>query len=169
MDKNIRRQLTLFVNKKAADNIENIRKKFNPKQHQLIKSHVTLCREDEIKNITLVLDNLQKLDTPNITIQFGQVRRFDNGSGVLLPTLGDNEEFHKLRLKVLSGLEMTVRLHEPHITLMHPRNSNCTDKIFKIIQGTNLPTALAFDTISFIEQVDGGQWQILRTYKISGT
>lgn len=166
MDRKIRQQLTLFVSPKDSKEIENIRRQFNPKQYHLIDSHVTLCREDEIENISFILDILQQLDTSKITIRFGQTTRFDNGFGVLLPALRDNEEFQQLRLKILTGLGMTVRRHEPHITLMHPRNSTCTDEIFKEIQKINLPTSLSFDTISLIEQVDGGQWQILMKYKL---
>lgn len=61
MENNIRRQLTLFVDKKDAKEIENIRIRFNPIQYDLIKCHVTLCREDEIEDISAVLANLQKL------------------------------------------------------------------------------------------------------------
>lgn len=166
MDKNTRQQLTLFVNQKDAAGIESIRKKFNPIQQQLIDSHVTLCREDEIANIDKVLDNLQNLDIPAITIQFEQVTRFHNNKGVLLPASGDNEQFHQLRKKILAPLQMPVRRHEPHITLMHPRNSNCTDEIFEEIRSVNLPASLQFDTISLIEQIDGGQWQIKNIFNL---
>ena len=47
----MRRQLTLFVKKEDAETIEQIRQAFNPRQFELIKSHVTLCREDEIQNL----------------------------------------------------------------------------------------------------------------------
>lgn len=166
MNKNIRRQLTLFVDKKDASEIESIRKKFNPKQQQLIDSHVTLCREDEIANIDKALDSLQNLDTSTITIQFGQVTKFDNNKGVLLPAFGDNEQFHQLRVKILTALNMPVRHHEPHITLMHPRNSSCTDEIFEEIGSVNLPTSLKFDTVSLIEQIDGGQWQTINIFNL---
>ena len=166
MAKNVRQQLTLFVNRKDASVIESIRVKFNPRQQQLIDSHVTLCREDEIANIDKVIDNLQKLDTSAITIQFGHVTRFDNNKGVLLPASVNNEEFHQLREKILTALNMPVRRHEPHITLMHPRNSNCTDEIFEEIKSVNLPTSLKFDTVSLIEQIDGGQWQIISAFNL---
>lgn len=166
MGKNIRRQLTLFVDKKYASEIESIRRKFNPRQQQLIDSHVTLCREDEIGNIDKVLDNLQNLDKSTITIQFGQATKFDNNKGVLLPAFGDNELFHQLREKILIALNMPVRRHEPHITLMHPRNSNCTDETFEEIQSVNLPTSLKFDTVSLIEQIDEGQWQIVNRFNL---
>jgi hypothetical protein len=164
----IRRQLTLFVDRKDALNIEGIRRRFNPTQQKLIDSHVTLCRENEIEDINALLDNLQELDTPKIVINFGHVIRFENGQGVILPALGDNEQFHLLRSKVLNGLGVTVRRPEPHITLMHPRNSTCTDETFSVIQQINLPARLTFDTISLIEQVNGGQWQILKSYKLNG-
>jgi 2'-5' RNA ligase len=166
VDKNIRQQLTLFVEKKDAVEIESIRKKFNPRQQQLIDSHVTLCREDEIENIDKVLDDLQNLDTSTITIEFGSVTKFDNDKGVLLPASGDNEQFHQLREKVLITSNKPVRRHEPHITLMHPRNSTCTDKAFEEIQSVKLPTYLKFDTVSLIEQVDGGRWQITKTFNL---
>ena len=167
METIIRRQLTLFVDKKDAREIENVRIQFNSKQQELINSHVTLCREDEIENIAILLDNLQQLDTPKIIINFGEVKRFENGSGVLLPGLGGNDQFHLLRSKVLAGLWTTIRRPEPHITLMHPRNSTCTDEIFTVIQKISLPTHLIFDTISMIEQVNGGQWQTLKTYQLN--
>ena len=61
---------------------------------------------------------------------------------------------------------MGLPKHEHHITLMHPRNSICTDEIFKNIQETDLPSSLTFDNISLIEQVDGGEWQTLKVYKL---
>jgi hypothetical protein len=54
---NIRRQLTLFVEQKDAEIIERVRQEFNPIQFNLIKSHVTLCREDEIQNLEQVISN----------------------------------------------------------------------------------------------------------------
>lgn len=166
MDNNIRQQLTLFVDIKDSSEIESIRKKFNPRQWQLIAGHVTLCREDEIANIDQVLGNLQNLDTSTITIHFGQVIRFDNNKGVLLPAFGDNEQFHMVRERILAGSNISVRRHEPHITLMHPRNSNCTDENFEEIQQVNLPATLNFDTVSHIRQIDGGPWQIIKSFNL---
>ena len=154
------------MDKSNAGEIESIRKKFNSRQQQLIDSHVTLCREDEIENIDQVLDNLQNLDTSAITIRFGKAIKFDNDKGILLPASGDNDQFHQLREKVLITLNKPIRRHEPHITLMHPRNSTFTDEIFEEIQSAILPICLKFDTISLIEQNDGGQWQIIKTFTL---
>lgn len=166
MNKTTRRQLTLFVNNEDAQAIEGVRRRFNPEQQALIDSHVTLCREDEIENLDAVLHNLEQLDSPKLSISFGQVTRFDNGSGVMLPASGDNDQFHLLRSKVLAGIPAAIRRPEPHITLMHPRNSTCTDEIFSIIQQMLFPTQLVFDNICLIEQINGGQWQIIKRYKL---
>lgn len=147
--------------------MEAARGRFNPKQQALIDSHVTLCREDEIENIDALLNNLQQLDMPQISITFGPVTRFENGIGVMLPASGDNESFHWLRSKVLAGTSATIRRPEPHITLMHPRNSTCTDEIFSIIQEMHFPTKLIFDNICLIEQLDGGPWRTIKIYKLS--
>lgn len=164
LNQETRRQLTLFVNPKYAKEIEAVRKRFNPKQQALIDCHVTLCREDEIDNIEAILANLQKLDSIEISIGFGRVIRFDNGKGVMLPAYGDNESFHQLRSKILTGVVETIRRPEPHITLMHPRNSNCTDEIFEEIQKLHFPSKIVFTRISLIEQIDGGKWSVLQEF-----
>jgi translation elongation factor EF-1beta len=160
-----RKQLTLFVSSEDAIEIENIRRTFNPIQFGLIESHVTLCREDEIENLEAVMHNLEHIDSGRITINFGEVSRFSDGKGVLIPASGNNEEFHRLRAKVLLHLS-PIRFHEPHITLMHPRNSTCTDDIFESIKKVNLPVTLSFDKISLIEQANGNPWEILKSFRL---
>lgn len=164
MKQQIRRQLTLFVNPKEAQEIEAVRKRFNPMQQELIDSHVTLCREDEIENLDAIIDNLKKLATLAISISFGRATRFENGKGVLLPALGENEAYHQLRSKILTGVLETIRRPEPHITLMHPRNSSCTDEVFEEIQKLYFPSKIVFTQISLIEQIDGAKWRVLQEF-----
>jgi 2'-5' RNA ligase len=163
---NIRRQLTLFVGQKDAETIEQIRQEFNPRQFELIKSHVTLCREDEIENLEQVITNLLFLTQTEIVIEFGEITRFDNGKGLLLPAKTDNVEFQELRKQTLVGQSNNTRKQEPHITLMHPRNSTCTDNIFEQIEKLSLPKKIKFDRISLIEQKDGEQWKIIQEFDL---
>ncbi len=166
MNQQIRRQLTLFVNPTDAQEIEVVRKRFNPIQQALIACHVTLCREDELENLYAIIANLKKLEAPAISISFGPVTRFEQGKGVMLPAYGENESFHQLRSKILTGVVETIRKPEPHITLMHPRNASCTDEIFANIQKQNFPSKIAFTQISLIEQIDGGKWSVLQEFPI---
>ena len=53
----VRQQLTLFL-KDKQEIIEEIRATYNPKQHDLIAAHITLCREEELENIESILKNL---------------------------------------------------------------------------------------------------------------
>jgi hypothetical protein len=165
---NIRRQLTLFPEPADVLIIEQIRQEFNPLQFELIKAHVTLCREDEIENLEQVLSNLLLLiqTQQNIYIEFGKVARFDNGKGLFLPATNDNKQFENLRKQVLTGLIDHPRKQEAHITLMHPRNSTCTDHIFELVEKINLPAKLEFKQISLIEQENGGQWKILKNFEL---
>lgn len=163
---NIRRQLTLFVDSKDAEAIEQVRQKFNPRQFELIKSHVTLCREDEIENLEHVILNLLSLTETELVVEFGAAKKFDNGKGILLPAKTDKIEFQELRRKILRGINDNPRVHEPHITLMHPRNSICTDNIFGQIEKTELPTKINFRRISLIEQKDTGPWNILQEFEL---
>lgn len=168
LNTNSRRQLTLFVDPEQANEIEQVRQRFNPIQQALIDSHVTLCREDELIEWEVVSSNLQQLVAPGITIHFGPVTRFEQGLGVMLPAKGDNEEYHSLRAKVLAGIPGPFRRPEPHITLMHPRNSSCTNELFTAIQEFRFPVSLVFKEISLIEQVNGGKWHVLERYPLKG-
>lgn len=159
-------QLTLFLDNIESKEIEGIRKKFNPEQYKLIESHVTLCREDELEQIEKVILNLKKLDFDYVTIDFGKVVRCSNEKGVLIPAIGDNKQFQKLREKILHEVVEKPRTHEPHITLMHPRNSNCTDEIFKQIEKCYFPDKIKFKKISLIEQEIGAKWNVLEEFKL---
>ncbi len=163
----IRRQLTLFVDQKDAETIEEVRREFNPRQSQLIKCHVTLCREDEIENLEKVFANLSLFAPTEIVIEFGKVERFDNGKGLFIPTKNENYEFQNLRRQILSGIIDSPRKQEPHITLMHPRNSTCTEDIFEHIRKIEFPTQLAFKKVSLIEQEDAEPWRLLREFKLA--
>lgn len=168
MTTNTRQQLTLFVKKEDAAVIESIRSRFNPVQQQLIACHATLCREDEIANLEKVLNNLRTNKSNAITIQFGSAIRFDNGKGVLLPAVGNNHVFQQLRLRILEGTATSIRRHEPHITLMHPKNATCSDEVFEIIQQTIFPQVFRFTEVSLIEQVNNGPWKVLENFLLEG-
>jgi 2'-5' RNA ligase len=163
---NTRIQLTLFLNSTISETIEGIRAKYNPLQFGLINSHVTLCREDELENIDQVLENLKELKSKPITITFESAMRFSEGKGVLVPASINNKSFDELRAAVLKRIIENPRNHEPHITLMHPRNSNCTDPIFEEIKMVELPKKIVFDTISLIEQKKGEKWKVLKEYQL---
>lgn len=167
MEKKQRRQLTLFADKNEAREIELVRRLFNPEQQALIDCHVTLCREDEIEDLDTITGNLQQLLLLPARIGFGPVTRFENGRGVMLPGSGVNEPFHLLRSKILAGIPGITRKPDPHITLLHPRNSSCTDNIFQRIRVMHFPASLEFDTISLVEQNNGGRWQVLEQYKLT--
>lgn len=163
-----RTQLSLFL-EPAAD-IERARAEFNPLQHALIACHVTLCREDEIEpQWERVLFNLENLRAAPLTVQLGPPARFDEGRGVLLPAEGDNEAFQQLRAAVLHGVIEAPRRHQPHITLLHPRNATCTDEIFERIGGLQFPRFVVFHAISWIRQMEtDAPWVELRRFELNG-
>ena len=161
-----RRQLTLFIYEPNGA-IEKIRAAFNPGQFNLIPAHITLCREDEIEPIEPVIENLKSTClTGPLRIEFGPVERFGDGKGVFLPGKLENPGFDELRKDVLNGIIGFPRNHRPHITLMHPRNSTCTDELFERIKEYTLPAVLIFDTISLIEQRDCRPWTVLEQFPI---
>ena len=167
--KNKRIQLTLFINENDSEIIESVRKEFNPLQYELIKSHVTLCREDELLSIEKIIENLENLHYPIFTIEFSRPLRFSEGKGIMIPNMGDNEPFQKLREIILKGIIDNPRKPTPHITLMHPRNSTCTDSDFHNIERIQFPTKFVFRKISLIEQEENRRWKILREFELLKT
>ncbi len=161
-------QLTLFVEEKDSAAIEQVRSTFNPEQYHLIKSHVTLCRENELTEMDKVIQNILSLDQDTIKIKFGAAVRFLNDIGVLMPAIGANEHFHSVRKLILKGIIDDPAIQEPHITLIHPRNGNCTDEIFEEIKKIRLPNSLGFNKISLIEQVNGCKWKALNEFELPG-
>lgn len=59
-----------------------------------------------------------------------------------------------------------VRKHKPHITLIHPRNGKCSDKIFDLATLLVKPFSHTFDEISFIEQAEGKVWKIIESFAL---
>ncbi len=161
-----RTQLTLFVPENVSAAIEAIRCHYNPVQHNLIAAHVTLCREDELTDMAKVLHNLEQLNFPSVSIRFGKPERFDEGKGVLLPCLEEDTLFQELRKAVLKVAIEKPRNHQPHLTLMHPRNSLCTDELFFEISNLELPDYIQFNKISLIEQKHGNAWTIIRAWEL---
>ncbi len=161
-----RKQLTLFVDEHESENIEKIRSAFNPVQYRLIKSHVTLCREDEIEKIDGVIENILKPGIKSISIQFSAVTRFSDGKGVMLPATVNNQPFKSLRNQILKGIIDEPGDHHPHITLMHPANATCTRQDFELIKKNKFPDHLTFNMISLIEQDNGAPWKVLRQFNL---
>jgi len=162
----IRRQLTLFI-AEQNETIEQIRIQFNPAQYNLIAAHITLCREDEIEPIEKVIENIKSITKAEpLRLEFDPPERFENGRGVLIPAKKTSNIFSDLRKTILNGLNEHPREHLPHITLIHPRNATCTDMIWQQIQKQDLPTELLFDTISLIEQHNGGRWATIEQFSI---
>lgn len=166
MSLNIRRQLTLFIDDQQSREIEHIRKRYNPAQFRLIRSHVTLCREHELENLDQIRTNIKSLHLGSILIHLDRVVRFSDGKGVMIAADESNSGYHHLRQLVLEGLGFEIKFPQPHITLMHPRNSTCTDEIFSEINKINFPKTLFFTEISLIEQKGYGEWKIIDTFKI---
>lgn len=167
MSTKTRRQLTLFVETADAETIEQVRTKFNPVQSGLISCHLTLCREDELEDLQQIISNIKTLKPSAITIHFAKPIRFAQGKGVLLPGITDNRAFHNLRKLVLQGVHDHPRTQEPHITLLHPRNSTCTDEVFSEIKQLVFPSAITFKKISLIEQADvNSKWELVQEFSL---
>jgi len=157
-----RKQLTLFLNDEESEPIELIRRKFNIHQFKLIDSHITLCREDEIENLDYVLDRVSNIKFSVFEVSLETPKRFYEGKGVFIPVIDSRNHLENLRKEILP----ISKIIEPHITIMHPRNSTCTDEIFREILETVIPTKVTLNKISLIEQEIGKKWNVLQTFNM---
>lgn len=166
-----RRQLTLFVPEAFAGVLEPVRARLDPVQHALIAAHVTLCREDELAHCSgqawrdrLAAYGASPRATP-LTLTFGSATAFA-GHGVLLPCIAGEPDFHALRVLLLG--DTTIRRHEPHLTLAHPRNPRAPQNVPATYADLPAPRSLAFRTVSLIEQAGQEPWRVLDTYTLCG-
>jgi len=161
-----RQQLTLFI-EEERELFEFVRSRYNPAQQALIAAHVTLCREDELQQLPQVLDNIRSIQLAGpVTITFGAPGRFAEGGGLFLPAVGANAGFHELRKQLLKGIIAQPRQHHPHITLIHPRNGECTAEIFEEMKQYTFPTRLQFHRVSLIGQLGEGAWRLQEEFNL---
>lgn len=158
----VRRQATLYLPSPLSKNVESIRSRFNREQFDLIRAHVTLCREDDVCDWDEFASRLIAVGTIEVALEFGMPVRDNNL--VYLPTIGSNKSFDTLRNFLLSTQSTLPRKHNPHITLIHPRNGTCPDAAFDEIVSRCRPFSLTFRYVTLIEQVDGVRWQDLKTF-----
>jgi hypothetical protein len=152
-----RRQATLYLPPPHAAAIDRLRLAYNPVQHGLIRAHVTLCREDEVGDWDEVTRRLRTSAPIAVTLAFGAPVR--DGNLVYLPGVGSTASFDQLRTTLLSRPGAVVRKHEPHITLIHPRNGACSEGVFAAIVDSCVPFTATFREVTLITQINGGVWE----------
>jgi hypothetical protein len=149
-----RRQASLYLTN--VPHIESLRRRFDPTQARLIPTHVTLCREDEVKDWDAFRARLQSLCPFEISLEFGDPVREDNF--VFLPVREGFNDFHAFRRALLTD---EPRIHIPHVTIIHPRNGTCTDQIFTEISESIPPLQFTFREVMLVEQEDGDVWKLI--------
>lgn len=168
-----RRQATLFLHDAFDDTslsndevqasqyskVEAVRRRFNPVQFELIRAHVTLCREDEVEDWGAFSKRLAEIGNIELLLEFDAPRREE--SWVYLPLKSGGDAFDALRKLLLEREGLAPRKHVPHLTLVHPRNGNCSDADFELIQRELRGFSCTFTAITQIEQVRGGRWRNL--------
>lgn len=160
-----RRQATLFL--RPPEWVDKIRQELNPVQANLINPHVTLCREDEVSDWGEMARRLRELPTTPFKLDFGHPYRDQNL--VYLPCSGSTSAFDALRGTLIDSSSDTARKHNPHLTLVHPRNGVCSDADFDSIVSAFVPFSYTFDEVAFIRQVNGGIWETLEVFRLGMT
>ncbi len=161
----IRKQLSMYIPTYAAQDIEAVRKIVDPIQSSLIPAHITLCREDELFDLSQLKDRLNKILFKPLALSFGNPEVF-SGHGLLLNCIEGEHEFKLLREYLLDS--KNIRNQKPHITLAHPRNPKSVDNL---LSGTSqLPEIIeiTFPTIYLIEQKRSEPWHVLERYELLG-
>jgi 2'-5' RNA ligase len=143
-----RKQLTLYLDAADAEVIEAVRRAYNPEQHRLIAAHVTLCRDDECGDEDGLKTKAGQLSVSAFSLRTGAMYRFADGKGLALELRDTQGAFRALR----DALLPEGHKHRPHITLIHPRNATCTDRIYETIRELPFPGAVRIRSLTFIRQ-----------------
>ena len=161
----IRRQLSMYVSEDVGKEIEEVRKVVDPIQSSLIPGHITLCREDEIREVWKLKDRLNNIAIKPLRLSFGKAEIF-SGHGLLVNCIEGEEEFSYLREYILGA--KNIRNQKAHITLAHPRNPKSIGN--RLGNTSRLPEIIriTFPTIYLIEQEGSERWQVLERYELVG-
>jgi len=156
----------MYVPAAEGARLESLRQELDPVQAALIPAHVTLCREDEIVQLSdsEVEARLPDYSAKPLTLSFGPPVIFQ-GHGILLPCVAGEREFHELRSRVLGT--STIRRHAPHITLAHPRNPPSANRSLADAMRLPYPMLYNFVTIASIEQIGDAPWRVLRVFTLA--
>ena len=162
---NLRRQLSLILPEPERSMFDIVRAEIDPIQHSLISAHITLCREDEIKDWLPIQNRLSSLSYKEFSISFDSpICRNDNC--ILLPHNSSSTQYSELREYLLQDTDIAVRQSMAHITLFHPRNKTGKTIIVPKFHELDFPIKIRFDTVSLIEQICGQAWQELNNYPL---
>lgn len=158
-----RRQLSMYVPSDSAKEIEKVRKVVDPIQSNLIPAHITLCREDELCELSQIKDRLNKIEFEPLTLSFGKVEVF-SGHGLLLNCVKGEDKFRLMREYLLGS--KNIRNQTPHITLAHPRNPKSIGN--SLSNAATLPEIIkiTFPTIYLIEQELDKPWCLLEQFEL---
>ena len=160
----IRKQLSMYVPNDAAKEIENVRKVVDPIQRNLIPAHITLCREEELHELSTIKARLAHIPLKPITLRFGKPEIF-SGRGLLLNCIGGEDEFRLLREYLLAS--KNIRNQRPHITLAHPRNPKSDGNLLGNTSRLPEMIEITFPTICLIEQQGNEPWRVLERYELA--
>jgi hypothetical protein len=156
----IRRQLSLFLPEPERSAVDEVRRKYDRNQFDIIPAHVTLCGDDEIEPWSVVADALSSLNRIDIALPLGAVTRLPDGC-VLVPVAGSTSSYDQVRQQILCE---RYKPRTPHITLLHPRNSAGKAHLFSAMKEEVLPAFVRLNEIVLIEQIDGGVWNVVERY-----
>jgi 2'-5' RNA ligase len=156
----IRRQLSLFLPEPERSAVDEVRRKYDRNQFDIIPAHVTLCGDDEIEPWSGVADALNSIKQVNIVLSLGGATRLQDGC-VLIPVAGSASSYDQVRRQILGE---RYKPRTPHITLLHPRNSAGKAHLFSAMKEEVLPAFVRLNEIALIEQVDGGVWNVVERY-----
>ncbi|WP_196138709.1 2'-5' RNA ligase family protein [Aliikangiella sp. G2MR2-5] len=158
-----RKQLSMYASGDYIGKIETVRKLVDPIQFRLIPAHITLCREDELKDLNHINKRLSQINFPTLKIRFAKAKRFGS-HGLMMECIEGERDFLQIREFILESTQ--IRRQIPHVTLAHPRNNKASSNSLTntFILPENLE--LEFPTIHLIEQINSEPWHVLSTYDL---
>ncbi len=152
-----RRQLSLFLPEPERAAFDALRQRFDPFQFSLIPAHVTLARDDEVHDLTALLARLRTISELSLRLVFADAELTEWGT-IYVPVDDGRERFDALRQSMIGP---NSRLHEPHVTIVHPRNVTGTREMLTEIRRATLPPSVTLGEIVLIEQVGSAPWAVV--------
>ncbi|MFI6394383.1 2'-5' RNA ligase family protein [Nonomuraea sp. NPDC050547] len=160
----MRRHLSIALRGPAAEPLERLRQKWDPRMAEVVPAHVTLVYPEETLDETLLLKRAESHagERPPFRLRLGRVFAMDGGVFVRVHDV--DGAWTDLRRELLSP-PMAAMDVPPHATIAHPRTSTWGARCAAALAGRELAGEFRVTEIRFTE-AGAGSFSVLRRFSL---
>lgn len=152
----VRRHVLFVLDGEVAEQLQTLRRQWDPEMAARIPPHVTLVYPEETVDELLLVGRVTEAaaNTPSFAVSLADLKRGEWG-GVWFPVVDPSDSWAKLRSEILAP-PFRMRSVEPHVTVVHPRTSDRGPEAFTALAGTRIKGTVRLGEMLYTETSNEG-------------